>query len=77
MGEVQFDFSALKGRIVEKFGSCKAFAAAVNLPQSGVSARLNGTTPFRLNDVWEWSKPELLDIPGEDIPRYFFTPKVR
>lgn len=77
MGTVRFDFSALKGRIIEKFGSCKAFAEAASLAASSVSAKLRGETPFRLNDIWEWSRPELLDIPAEDIPRYFFTPKVR
>ena len=28
-------------------------------------------------DITDWSSPELLDIVAEDIPVYFFKPKVQ
>lgn len=72
-----FDFSKLRGRIVEKFGTCAAFAAAVGLPESSVSYRLNNRVPIDSEEIVLWSRPEMLDIPAEELHVYFFTPKVR
>ena len=72
-----FDFSKLRGRIVEKFGSCAAFAAAVGLPESSISARLNNRIMIDSDEIMAWSQPDVLDIPAEEIHVYFLTPKVR
>lgn len=72
-----FDFSKLRGRIVEKFGSCAAFAAAVGLPESSVSARLHNKVKIDSDEIMRWSQPEVLDIPPGEIHVYFLTPKVR
>lgn len=72
-----FDFSKLRGRIIERFGSCAAFAAAVGLPESSVSARLNNRVSISSEEIMRWSQPELLDIPLKEIYVYFLTPKVR
>lgn len=64
-------YSKLRGRIREKFGTQEAFAAALNMHPATLSAKLNGKS--------EWSKPDmeaaanLLDIPIEDVPVYFFA----
>ena len=72
-----FDLSKLRGRIIEKFGTCAAFAAAVGLPESSVSARLNNRIMIDSDEILRWSGPEVLDIPAEEIHVYFLTPKVR
>ena len=72
-----FDFSKLRGRIVEKFGSCAAFAAEVGLPESSISARLNNRVKIDSDEILRWSDPDMLDIPAEEVHLYFLTPKVR
>lgn len=72
-----FDFSKLIGRIVEKFGTRAAFAEAAGYSRSQLSARLNGAIYFPSDEIRKLCGPELLDIPTEEIPAYFFTLKVR
>lgn len=72
-----FDFSKLRGRIVEKFGSNAAFAAAIGLPESSLSARLNQRVMLDSDEIVRWSQPDLLDIPAEELHVYFLNPKVR
>lgn len=72
-----FDFSKLRGRIIEKFGTCAAFAEAVGLPESSVSARLNNRVSIDSDEIMEWIQPGLLDIPVTEIHIYFLTPIVR
>ena len=74
---MQFDHSKLCGRIVEKFGTRAAFAAAVGLAESAVSNRLNNRVHMDSEEIIFWSSPEILDIPAEEITAYFLTPKVR
>ena len=40
---VKFDYSKLKGRIVEKYGSQKKFALSINMNPSTLSTRLNNS----------------------------------
>ena len=70
-----FTFDKLIGRIIEKFGSRKAFASAMEMAESSLSDRLTGKIPFRQEEIWRAAK--LLDIRPEEIGEYFFTPKVR
>lgn len=72
-----FDFSKLRGRIIEKYGTCAAFAADVGLPESGLSNRLNNRVMIDSDEIIQWSRPDKLDIPAEDIHIFFLTPKVR
>lgn len=74
---MSFDLSRLCGRIIEKFGSRKAFAAAVGLSESSVSERLNNRIKLDADEILQWSRPEVLDIPAEEIHVYFLTPLVR
>ena len=73
MEKNRFDFSRLRGRIVERFGSCGAFAEAMGFLRSGLSSRMNNQTRWR--DVEIYAACELLGIPGDEITLYFFTPK--
>lgn len=71
-----FDFSKLNGRIAEKFKSHKALAEHISMAPSALSNRLGGKVQFRPDEIMAICAPECLDIPGEDIGTYFFTPKV-
>jgi hypothetical protein len=72
-----FDFSKLRGRIVERFGTCGNFAAAAGKTAQWVSTRLNNVVPWSADEIKAVCEPDLLDICPEDIPAYFFTPKFR
>lgn len=72
-----FDYRKLTGRIIEKFGSRKAFAEAYGLSENAMSQKLTGKMKITTDDIIEWSKPEFLDIPCEQIGAYFFTLKVQ
>lgn len=69
------DYSKLKGRIVEKFGTRSNFCAAMGMSFEMLSRRLSGKTPF---STAEYIKAcALLDIQPEEMSAYFFTPKLR
>lgn len=74
---MSFDLSKLRGRIIEKFGTYAAFAAAVGLPASAISSRLNNQVLIDSDEIIQWSAPDKLDIPAEEIHIFFLTPKVR
>jgi len=70
-----FDYSKLKGRIVEIFGSQMVFAKAMGWSERTLSLKMNGKV--------FWKQPEirraihLLQVPENEIPAYFFTEKVQ
>lgn len=70
-----FDYGKLRGRIVEKYKTGAAFATAVGLTPGQLSARLNNTTPFRVEEIKHAAN--LLDIKPEELGVYFFTEKVQ
>lgn len=75
MSKLAFNYSKLRGRIKEKFGSEKAFAAAMVLKPSSLSSRLNHGTSFSQSEIIKASF--LLDIEKEQIADYFFKEVVR
>lgn len=66
------DYSKLRGKIREVFGTQKAFAAEMGMDVATVSAKLNGR--------YEWSRCEMektckiLGIPMSEMHLYFFCP---
>ena len=72
-----FDYSKLTGRIIEKFGSQRAFAEATGFSEVTISKKLSGKMAITTDDITEWSKLELLDIYPCDYHLYFFTPLVQ
>jgi len=72
---MNYDYSKLRGRIIERFGSQEAFAEVVNQTPTTISYKLNGKKPLTRNDIIEWAK--VLEIPTEEIGLYFFTEIVR
>ena len=72
-----FDYRKLTGRIIEKFGTRKAFANAIDLSENALSQKLSNKMKITTDDIKKWCKPEFLDIPCELIGVYFFVPKVQ
>lgn len=70
-----FDYSKLKGKIKEVFGTQSAFAKAMGLSSVSLSSKLNNLTQFTQVEINRAC--ELLSIPAEFIPVYFFTEKVK
>lgn len=70
---MNFDHSKLLGRIVEKFGSQRALATEIGWTESKLSARLNNSVHFDSEEIVLLCAPDVLDIPSEEIPAYFFT----
>ncbi|MBS4461743.1 DUF739 family protein [Aerococcaceae bacterium zg-B36] len=70
-----FDYSKLKGKIVEKFGTNKEFAKAMNLSEPAISSKLkSGASFFQSQIILACS---LLDIQNDEIGEYFFNENVQ
>lgn len=72
---MDYDYSALDGKITQVFGTRGNFAKAMELSERSVSLKMNGKVP--------WAQPEiskacnLLKIPDRKINIYFFSVKVQ
>ena len=64
-------YAKLKGRIIEKFGSQKAFAEKIGLSQTSMSRKMNCETGFSQEDIIRWA--DILEIDRADYGAYFFT----
>lgn len=71
---VAFDYSRLKGRIVEKYGTQSNFVKAFGISENSFSLKMNNKSRFNSDDIIKMT--EMLDIEKEDVGTYFFTPKV-
>ena len=72
-----FDYSKLIGRIIEKFGTRKAFAEAIGISENSMSQKLSHKMAITTDDIKLWCQPEYLDIRCDLIGAYFFAPKVQ
>ena len=72
---MKFDHSKLRGRIVERFGTCANFAEAAGYTKAQLTARLNNAVHFDTVEILALCVPALLDIAAHDIPVYFFAPE--
>lgn len=71
--KMEYDYSKLRGRIVEKFGTIRAFAKAYGISYVSMSAKLNGRVAISPKDIDKMSTPEMLDIQPCDYHLYFFA----
>lgn len=63
-------YRLLRGRMVEKYGSVKAFAReSTSGSYQNVINKLNGTTKINTEEMREWA--EALDIESEEVGRFF------
>lgn len=72
---LNFDYSKLRGKIKEVFGTQDRFASALGIGHVSLSQRLNNNLDFSSTEIFASCK--LLNISAEAIPQYFFTPKVQ
>ena len=66
-------YSKLRGKIREVFGTNEAFAKAMEMDYSSLSAKLNNKSPWKREEIEKACK--LLHIPIEDVYLYFFCSK--
>lgn len=69
------NYDKLRGKIREVFHTQEAFAEALGISKTSLSKKLNGSVYFTQDEMNR--SCELLNIPKEFIPVYFFTPKVK
>lgn len=65
-----YQYRKLKGKIVEKYGTQKAFADALDISENSLSLKLNGKTGFSQKDIIKWSL--LLDIDQAEYQSFYF-----
>ena len=70
---MKFNYDKLNGRIVEKFGSRRAFAEAFGVTENTLSRKLNHKVRITSADIIKMCSVDLLDIPTEQIHEYFFA----
>lgn len=70
-----YDYSALSGLIVERFGTQYRFAEAMGLSEHTVSNLLNNKVDWKRDMMVKAAK--LLGIATKNIHKYFFTLKVQ
>ena len=62
-------YGKLRGRIREKYGTQEAFAAAMGMATTTLSAKLNGKTDWARSEIELACR--LLIISADEIPAYF------
>ncbi|MCB5479155.1 DUF739 family protein [Roseburia faecis] len=70
-----FNYSKLRGRIIEKYGSQSDFAKAFGCSDRTLSLKMNGKRPWKQTEIL--SAIKLLELSEEDIQDYFFTLEVQ
>lgn len=69
---MRYNYSKLKGKIVEVCGSRKEFAERIGINGVTLSYKLNGSSFFKSKEIEKAIK--VLGIDRTQIPEYFFTP---
>ena len=73
--DIEFDFSKLRGRIKEIYGTQTAFAIAMLMNEATLSNKLNNNVEFSPKEIIRACL--LLSIKLEEVNIYFFTLKVQ
>ena len=71
-----YDYSKLRGRIIEKLGSIKKYAELLEISDTALSNKLNNKVPFNQDEIYKSIKKDVLDIDSLEIYIYFFKEKV-
>lgn len=71
--DIVFNYALLRGKIKDDFGTFENFAKAMQIPRTRTCHLL--TNQAKWTDTTIWRAAQLLGI-EEEIPLYFFTPKV-
>lgn len=70
-----YNYSKVKGKIKEIFGTQKAFSQAMGLSVPTISDKLNNKTEWSQSEIKKAAK--LIHIEKNDIPIYFFNDLVQ
>lgn len=70
-----FNYSKLRGRIIEKYGSQTDFAKAFGCSNRTLSLKMTGKRPWKQVEILKAIK--LLDLSEDDIQDYFFALEVQ
>lgn len=69
-----YDYSKLRGRIIEKFGTSTAFAKAFPMSERTLSLKMNCKRNWSQKQIERAC--EMLSIERLEMPEYFFAQKV-
>lgn len=70
-----YDYSKLRGRISEKYGTQTALSKEIGWSERTLSLKMNGKIAFTQSDIEEMVR--VLDIKRKDIQAYFFAVDVQ
>ena len=70
-----FNYSKLRGRIIEKFGTQGCFSKTLGVSERTLSLKLNNKIFFTQDEITKIS--ELLSISSDEIQIYFFEKEVQ
>lgn len=71
---MEYDYSRLRGRIREKFGSEGNFADKIGMNRSTFSLKCGNKSEFTQDEIFRIL--QALGLDAADIGNYFFTPVV-
>ena len=72
---MEYDYSKLRGKIIEIFGNISNFCKSMQLSETTVYSKLHHKTEFTQSQVLNACK--LLNIPLNKMHIYFFETKVK
>jgi len=73
--KMPFDYSKLRGRIVEKYKNQSIFSKRLGISERSLSLKLNGKIAWKQSEIM--ATIELLELSKQDIQTYFFEEKVQ
>ena len=74
MEKVKYDYSKLKGRIREYFGTQDSFAESLDLSSTSMNSKLNGKVRFTQDEIYY--SIQRLNIKPDELMDIFFREKV-
>lgn len=72
---IPFNYSKLRGRIVEKFRTQAEFAKAMNMSERTLSLKMQGKISWKQADIMK--ALEVLELDMSDVQDYFFVLEVQ
>ena len=75
MQKLEFDYSKLKGLIVEKYQTNEKFAEAIGMDKAIISRKLNNKTPFSQSEIVIICEALNIDGNTKNCWDYFFSVK--
>lgn len=72
---MSYNYSKLRGKIIEKFGTLGEFSKAMKWSERTNGLKLNGRVEWKQNEIITATR--LLGIRSEDIDVYFFDVEVQ